>query len=126
MQVLFLKTSISRLLFSLLICIRTSLYGPPTHFTRVRRLRMVSSQGIIRLIQSKSLTFLNIWQGPFRNGSPQRGLFKPSTAPFRHEHKRVLEDTKKSRLSNNRLNSNEYIVTTSGFSILLWLRQSLC
>ena len=32
---------------------------------------------------------------PLRNGSPWRGLFEPSTAPFRHERERVLTDNTK-------------------------------
>ena len=31
----------------------------------------------------------------FRNGSPWRGFFEPSTAPFRYERKRVLTDSTK-------------------------------
>ena len=30
---------------------------------------------------------------PLRNGSPCRGSFEPSTAPFRYERERVLTDT---------------------------------
>ena len=32
---------------------------------------------------------------PLRNGSPWRGIFEPSTAPFRHERERVLTDNTK-------------------------------
>ena len=50
-----------------------------------------------RITISESLVFFDIWQGPFRNGSPWRGLFEPSTAPFRYERERVLEDIKENK-----------------------------
>ena len=50
---------------------------------------------------SKKPCLDNICVEPLRNGSPWRGLFEPSTAPFRYEHKRVLTDIIKTWLSKN-------------------------
>ena len=42
---------------------------------------------------SKKPSLGSICAEPLRNGSPWRGLFEPSTAPFRPERERVLTDT---------------------------------
>ena len=44
---------------------------------------------------SQKTSLDSICAEPFRNGSPWRGLFEPSTAPFRHEREHVLTDTTK-------------------------------
>ena len=48
---------------------------------------------------SKKPSLGNIYVEPLRNGSPWRGFFEPSTAPFRHERERVLTDITKTGFS---------------------------